>query len=98
MSNIADVITSEDLLAYLGIDYADDTVNKNIAHAIAYADGELRESVADDYPVDHPLAPELARLYAAASYEQRELSDNESKRAAQIALKLRLVLRRRSNE
>lgn len=97
MSDINAVLTAEDLLAYLGIDYADDMVNTNIAKAISYADGELRESVADDYPVDHPLTPELARLYASASYEQRELSDNESKRAAQIALKLRLVLRRRSN-
>lgn len=97
MSNISDVITSEDLLAYLGIDYADDMVNKNIENAIAYADGELRESVSDNYPVDHPLAPELALLYATASYEKRDLSGNELKRADQIALKLRLYLRRVSN-
>ena len=97
MSDINAVLTAEDLLAYLGIDYADDMVYTNIDKAIAYADGELRESVADDYPVNHPLTPELARLYASAAYEQRELSDNENKRAAQIALKLRLVLRRRSN-
>lgn len=97
MSKINDVITSDDLLAYLGIDYADDMVNKNIANAIAYADGELRESVSDDYPVDHPLTPELALLYAAASYEKRDLAGNELKRAEQIALKLRLYLRRVSN-
>lgn len=97
MSDINSVITADDLLAHLGIDYADDMVNKNIAKAIAYADGELRESVGDDYPVDHPLTPELALLYATASYEQRDLSGNEIKRADQIALKLRLVLRRGSN-
>ena len=97
MSNISDVITPEDLLAYLGIDYADDMVYKNIENAIAYADGELRESVSDNYPVDHPLAPELALLYATASYEKRDLSGNELKRADQIALKLRLYLRRVSN-
>ena len=97
MSDINSVITADDLLAHLGIDYADDMVNKNIAKAIAYADGELRESVGDNYPVDHPLTPELALLYATASYEQRDLSGNEIKRADQIALKLRLVLRRGSN-
>lgn len=98
MSDINNVISSEDLLAHLGIDYADDMVNKNISQAIKYADGELRESVGDDYPVDHPLTPELALLYASASYENRDLSGNEVKRANDIALKLRLVLRRGSNE
>ena len=97
MSDISAVITPDDLLASLGIDYADDMVNTNIAKAIAYADGELRESVSDDYPVDHPLTPELALLYATASYEKRDLTGNELKRANDIALKLRLYLRRRSN-
>lgn len=97
MSNINDVLTAEDLLAYLGIDYADDMVNKNIARAINTADGDLRESVGEDYPVDHPLTPELALLYGAASYENRDLAGNESKRANDIALKLRLYMRRRSN-
>ena len=97
MSEISKVITKADVLAYLGIDYADDMVNTNIDKAIQYADGELRESVGDDYPVDHPLTPELALLYASASYEKRDLAGNELKRAEQIAQKLRLVLRRRSN-
>ena len=98
MSDINKVISSADLLAHLGIDYADDMVNKNISQAIKYADGELRESVGDNYPVDHPLTPELALLYASASYENRDLSGNEVKRANDIALKLRLVLRRGSSE
>lgn len=97
MSNISDVISADDLLAYMGIDYADDMVNKNIDRAINTADGDLRESVGDNYPVDHPLTPELALLYASASYENRDLAGNEIKRAADIAQKLRLVLRRRSN-
>lgn len=97
MSDINAVITEADVLAYLGIDYADDMVNTNIIKAIRYADGELRESVGDDYPVDHPLTPELALLYASASYEKRDLAGNELKRAEQIAQKLRLVLRRGSN-
>ena len=94
MSDISAVITADDLLAYLGIDYADDMVNKNIANAIAYADGELRESVGENYPVDHPLTPELALLHASASYEKRDLTENEFKRAFQISLKLKLYLSR----
>lgn len=97
MSDINAVITEADVLAYFGYDYADDMVKTNIAKAIQYADGELRESVGDDYPVDHPLTPELALLYVSASYEKRDLAGNELKRAEQIAQKLRLVLRRRSN-
>ena len=97
MSDINAVINADDLLAYLGIDYADEMVNKNIQRAINTADGDLRESVGENYPVDHPLTKELALLYASISYEERELSGNESKRADQYALKLRLYLRRRSN-
>lgn len=97
MSDISAVITAEDVKASLGIDYADDMVEKNIAKAIAYADGELRESVGDNYPVDHPLTPELALIHASASYEKRDLAGNELKRADQIALKLRLYMRRVSN-
>lgn len=98
VSNISNVITADDLLAYMGIDYADDMVNINIERAINTADGELRESVGDNYPVDHPLTKELALLYAANAYENRDLVGNESKRADLIALKLRLVLRRGSDE
>lgn len=98
MSDINDVIYTNDVLAYLGIDYADDMVLTNINRAINTADGELRESVGENYPVDHPLTKELALMYAATAYDERELSGNEGKRAEQIALKLRLVLRRRENE
>lgn len=94
MSDINVVITSEDVLAALGYDYEDDMILKRIDHAIRTADGDLRESVGDDYPVDHPLTPELALLYAVASYEKRDLSGNEAKRANDIALKLRLYMRR----
>lgn len=97
MSDITKVITADDLLSYLGIDYVDDMVTTNINRSINTADGDLRESVSDDYPVDHPLTKELALLYAAAAYEERDLAGNESKRADQIALKLRLYLRRLNN-
>lgn len=98
MSDINQVITKDDLRVYMGIDYADEMVNLNLERAINTADGDLRESVADNYPVDHPLTKELALLYASASYDQRDLEPNESKRAEGFALKLRLYLRRVSDE
>lgn len=98
MSDINQVITEADLMAHLGIDYTDDIINANLKQAIEYADGELRESVDDNYPVDHPLVSELALIHASASYEKRDLAKNESKRADQIAMKLCLYLRRAKNE
>ena len=100
MSNIEDVITVNDVLDYLGIDYADEMVTRNINRAINTADGELRESVADNYPVDHPLTKELALIYASNAYENRgdiSLSNNERKLSNGLALKLRLYMRRVSN-
>ena len=100
MSNINDVITNDDVLGYLGIDYADEMVTKNITRAIATADGQLRESVSDDYPVDHPLTKELALIYASNAYENRgdiSLSNNERKLSSDFAMKLRLYMRRVNN-
>lgn len=100
MSNIEDVITIDDVLDYLGIDYADDVIRRNVSRAINTASGELRESVADDYPVDHPLTIELALIYASNAYENRgdiSLSNNERKLSNDLANKLRLYMRRVSN-
>ena len=100
-SDINAVLTRDDLLAYLGIDYVDDMVETNITRAINTADGELRESVGENYPVDHPLTRELALIYAANSYENRgdvSLSGNEFKLSQNLAMKLRLYIRRLSNE
>lgn len=100
MSNIENVITADDLLAYLGIDYPDHIVTRNIKRAINTADGELRESVSENYPVDHPLTKELALIYASNAYENRgeiSLSNNERKLSNDLALKLRLYLRRGKN-
>lgn len=101
MSNIGDVITQEDLLPHLGIDYVDDMVEVNLTRAINTADGYLRESVGDNYPVDHPLTKELALIYASNAYETRgdiKLAGNERKLSDDLAQKLRLYLRRRSDE
>ena len=100
MSNIEDVITVDDVLDYLGIDYADDVIRRNVSRAINTASGELRESVADDYPIDHPLTKELALIYSSNAYENRgdiSLSGNERKLSNDLARKLRLYMRRVSN-
>ena len=100
MSNIEDVITVDDVLDYLGIDYADDVVTRNITRAISTADGELRESVGENYPVDHPLTKELALIYASSAYDNRgdiSLTGNDRKLSADLASKVRLYMRRVSN-
>lgn len=100
MSDITKVISPNDLLDYIGLDYTDNMIDNNIARAINTADGFLRESVADDYPVDHPLTKELALIYASNAYENRgeiSLSNNERKLSSDIAMKLRLYIRRVSN-
>lgn len=101
MSNISDVITPNDLQDYLGLDYTDNIIDNNINRAINTADGELRESVGENYPVDHPLTKELALIYASNAYENRgdiSLSNNERKKSNGIALKLRLYMRRVKHE
>ena len=98
MIRIDDVLDISDMIHHLGIDGCDSMIFNNLKSAIRYADGELRESVGDHYPKPHPLTSELAKIYATVSYEQRDLTGNELKRANDIALKLRLVMRRRENE
>ena len=100
MSDINKVISPNDLQDYLGIDHTDNMIDNNIARSINTADGLLRESVADNYPVDHPLTKELALIYASNAYENRgdiSLSNNERKLSNDIAMKLRLYMRRVSN-
>ena len=99
MSDINAVFTVDELKARLGIDYTDEQIETNLRRAIATADGELRESVGDNYPVDHPLTKELALAYAANSYENGDvLTGNAEKQAEQMALKIRLYMRRAANE
>ena len=93
------MITREDALNYLGIDYADDMVNANIDRMITTADAYLKGSIGEDYPSDDPKAKELALILVADLYENRTMtaggSSNMTRRLVDdLSWQLRLELGR----
>lgn len=102
MSATNQVVSVEEVLAYLGIDYSDDMVKSNIERAIKTADAFLKGSVGEDYPVTDPRAKELALIIISDLYDNRGLSSsvsgNTRRLVEDLSLQLRLELRRGSNE
>ena len=102
MSDTIQVVSVEEVLAYLGIDYADDMVTKNIERAIKTADAYLKGSIGEAYPVEDPRAKELALIIISDLYDNRGLnstvSGNTRKLVDDLSLQLRLELRRATNE
>ena len=97
------LVTVDEVLAYLGIDYADEMVNKNVERAIKTADAFLTGSIGEGYPKDDPRAKELALIIISDLYDVRGLNENLSnstrKLVNSLSLQLRLELRRvRENE
>ena len=96
------VVSIEEVLAYLGIDYADDMVTNNIERAIKTADFYLKGSIGEDYPIEDPRAKELALIIISDLYDNRGLSStvsgNTRRLVDDLSLQLRLELRRGSNE
>ena len=101
MADIITVVTTDEVLAYLGIDYADDMVNKNITRLISTADAYLKGSIGTDYPLDDPRSKELALLIIADLYDNRTMttvSNNTRRLVDDLSLQLRLELGGVSNE
>lgn len=101
MIQTVQVVTVDEVLAYLGIDYADDMVNKNVERLIKTADAYLRGSIGENYSVDDPKAKELALIIISDLYDNRGLnstvSGNVRKLVDDLSLQLRLELRRASD-
>ena len=95
------VVTVDEALAYLGIDYADVMVRSNIERTIKTADAFLKGSVGKDYPVDDPRSKELALIIISDLYDKRGMdstvSGNTRRLVEDLSLQLRLELRRGSN-
>ena len=93
------VVSVEEVLAYLGIDYADEMVQRNIERAIKTADAYLKGSIGANYPVDDPRSKELALIIISDLYDNRGLqstiSGNTRKLVDDLSLQLRLELRGR---
>jgi hypothetical protein len=71
------VPTYEEALAYLGIDYPDEVVKRNVNRALATAQKTLLGAVGDDveqYLPDDPRIKELALIYADDLYSNRGVS------------------------
>ena len=92
------VVTSEEVKAYLGVDYADEAVEKNIARLINTADSYLKGAVGEEYPVDDPKAKEIALLVISDLYDNRGMTINNFNITRKIiddmTLQLQLELRR----
>lgn len=102
MSDTISVVSVDEVLAYLGIDYSDDMVTTNIERAIKTADAYLKGSIGENYPIEDPKSKELALLLVADLYDNRGLtstvSGNTRRLVEDLSLQLRLELRRGSNE
>lgn len=100
MSDTRQVVTMDEVLAYLGIDYADDMVTKNIERLIKTTDAYLKGAIGDSYPVDDPKAKELALIVISDFYDNRGVhpatgANNNMRRLVEdLALQLKLELRR----
>lgn len=98
MSDIKTVLTVDEVLDYLGIDYADDKVNRNITRAIATADKIIQGSVGVNYPVEDARAKELALIIVSDLYDIRgmtcrdNVSNNVRRLVDDMSLQLRLEL------
>lgn len=104
MANIneIEVLTEAELIDYLGIDYAEDSmVRNNVVSAIVLADAYLRGAIGEDYPTDDPRAKELAKIVAADIYNNRGMTEKIAytvrKLVKDLELQLRLELRRKED-
>ena len=102
MNDTITVVSVDEVKDNLGIDYADETVERNINRAIKTADAYLKGSIGENYPTDDPRAKELALIIISDLYDNRGLnstvSGNTRRLVDDLSLQLRLELRRGSNE
>ena len=94
--------TVDEVLDYLGIDYVDDMITRNVDRAISTADAYLKGAIGTDYPTDDPRAKELALIFISDLYDNRgsveKVSGNVRKLVDDFMLQLRLELRRGSSD
>ena len=102
MNDNITVVSVDEVLAYLGIDYTDHMSNKNIERLIRTADAYLKGSIGENYPAEDPKAKELALIIISDLYDNRGMastvSGNTRRLVDDLSLQLRLELRRGSDE
>ena len=94
--------TTQEVMDYLGIDYADDMITRNIERSITVADAYLKGAVGKNYPIDDPRVKELALIFIADLYDNRgmieKVNGNIRRLVDDFMLQLRLELRGNDNE
>lgn len=88
--------TIEDVMAYLGIDYADEVVTKNVKSAMATAKQLLFGSVGVDvetYLPNDPRVAELVKIYTDDLYSERGVSAKVSNATRQMVNTMEWQLR-----
>lgn len=92
--------TFEDALAYLGIDYPDDIIRKNVTRALATAVKTLHGAVGEDVETlmpDDPRAQELVLIYLDDLYSERgvaaKVSGATRRMVADMVMQLQMELR-----
>lgn len=101
MCELKDSITIEDVTDYLGIDYVDDVVERNIKRCLRTADAFLKGSIGSEYPRSDPRAKEVALAVISELYDGRgteSLSGNTRRMVHDLSWQLRLELRRGYDE
>lgn len=97
MSNIIEIA---DVLAYIGIDYADDMVERNISRQIGVAEKFVIGSIGENFPRDDDRIKEIMLMVVADLYEHRGIltsttAGNARKLLHDLSLQIRLEMRRR---
>lgn len=90
------MVTVQDLQDHLGIDYADEMVNRNLTRALASAEKRMHGAVGSDvatYLPDDPRIDQLVLLYAAENYDERGASAKQASVKSCIAHDLELQLK-----
>lgn len=99
-------ITNNELMNYLGFDFADDMITANLNRAIDTADMYLRGALGEDYSMADSRAKELALIIAADLYDNRGvneqsggshgISNNMRKLVYDMCEQIRCEMRRKS--
>ena len=94
------MVTVDDAMLYLGIDYPDEVITANVTRALATAEKTVRGCVGDDvetYLPDDPRVCELTLIYLEDLYSQRgvaaKVSGATRRLVADMELQLRMELR-----
>lgn len=96
------MLTNQEVMDYLGIDYADEVITRNIERSIITADAYLKGSIGKDYPAEDPRVKELALIFISDLYDNRgmieKVAGNVRRLVEDMSLQLRLELRSSGTE